>query len=48
MTPAELIQLIRTCNLNQVREELEKTQVMIPDHFTIIAKFYKRAAQQPK
>ena len=46
MTTDELIQLIRTCNLAQVRKQLEKWEKRNPESFETVRFFYKQASAQ--
>lgn len=40
MTPDELIQLMRTCSMAQVREALEKAQAKAPLLYATVVEFY--------
>jgi len=46
MTPDELIQLMRTCSMAQVRAELERMIQYSGSDFEAIYKFYKRASKR--
>lgn len=46
MTVDELIQLIRTCNLSQVRTALEKVKKNNPNVFIEVEAFFTLAAKQ--
>lgn len=47
-TQAELIQLIRTCNLHQVSTQLAKDFDENPERYETLVKFYRAAAQRRK
>lgn len=48
MSPEELIQLMRTCNLKQVREQLEYLAKKDREAFDIVVACYKLAALRKK
>ena len=46
MSPDELIQLMRTCSLAQVRKQLEIVKEKNPEAYMTIEAFYLLAAKQ--
>lgn len=48
MSPEELLQLIRTCNLHQVHQQLQKDKENDPVGYAMVAQFYKRATKRKK
>jgi len=46
MTPAELIQLMRTCSMAQVRKALEEYQKKNPDAYHFLEVFYTLASKK--
>jgi len=46
MTTDELIQLMRTCSMAQVRMQLEAAKMGNPEAFMTIEAFYKLASKQ--
>ena len=48
MTPDELIQLMRTCSMAQVRAELERMAKHPESDYVRVVAFYKRAARRKK
>lgn len=48
MSVDELIQLIRTCNLAQVRAQLEKMKEHDPESYQEVIHFYRDASRRKK
>ncbi len=44
MSVDELIQLMRTCSLAKVREQLERLKKKYPESYAVLVEFYKSVA----